>query len=90
MHPLNLIVVTTIFAFIAFTPASAGQEMPMYQFPQANQMPVLPQPTQRPRDVTCTPAPAPQGGTTAATANASSSEAHYHVVDGKCVPVGGN
>ena len=93
MHPLKLIPITAIFAVIAFAPVSAGPEMPMYQFPQANQIPVLPPIAPRPRDVACTPATAPtaQGGTTVANASVSSSEAqHYHVVDGKCVPVDGN
>ena len=92
MRPLNLIPVTAILAAIAFAPAAAGPEMPMYQFPQANQMPMLPQPTPQPRDVACTPAtaPVPQGGTAVVNANVSSNEAHYHVVDGKCVPAGGN
>jgi hypothetical protein len=91
MRPLNLISVTTIFAVIAFAPAAAGPEMPMYQFPQANQMSTLPPPTLRPRDVACTPVttPAPQGGTAVANASVSASEAHYHVVDGKCIPAGG-
>jgi hypothetical protein len=91
MRLLNLISVTTIFAVIAFAPASAGPEMPMYQFPQANQMSTLPQPTLRSHDVACTPVaiPAPRDGTAVADANVSSSEARYHVVDGKCVPVGG-
>jgi hypothetical protein len=92
MRPLALIPVTAIFAVFAFAPASAGPEMPMYQFPQANRMPMLPQPEPRSRDVACTPATAPaaQGGTAVVNANASSREAHYHVVDGKCVPAGGN
>jgi hypothetical protein len=91
MRPLNLISVTAIFFVAAFAPASAGPELPMYQFPQANQMPMLPQPTLRPRDVACTPVtpPAPQGGTIVANADVSSKEAAYHVVEGKCVPVGG-
>jgi hypothetical protein len=91
MRPLNLISVTTIFAVIAFAPAAAGPEMPMYQFPQANQMSTLPQPTLQSRDVACTPVttPAPQGGTAVANAKVSLGAARYHVVDGKCVPAGG-
>jgi hypothetical protein len=90
MRPLILIAVTPLFALMALTPAFAGQEMPMYQMPQANQMQTLPQPTLKPRDVACTPATAPQDATKVATADATVSQERYHVVDGKCVPAGPN
>jgi hypothetical protein len=92
MRPLNLIAVTLLFVPVTLASVSAGQEMPMYQMPQANQMQTLPPPALKPRDVACTPAttPVPQGTTNVATADATVSQTPYHVVDGKCVPVGGN
>lgn len=92
MRPQSLIAVTTIFAVMVFAPATAGPEMPMYQFPQVNQIPILPQIAPRPREVACMPttAPSPQGEATVAASTTSSGSARYHVVDGKCVPVGAN
>jgi len=92
MRPLKTAFITAAFAVIALAPVYAGSEMPMYQFPQANRMSMLPQPTQRSHDVACAPVAAPvsQGGTGVANANVSPGGARYHIVDGKCVPVGRN
>lgn len=88
MRLLHLIAVA-ITALASGVPALAGPEMPMYQFPQSKQMQMLPPP--KPRDVSCTPAttPSPQGDTQVMTADATANHGRFHVVDGKCVPMGG-
>jgi hypothetical protein len=74
-------------------PASAGPEMPSYQFPQANQIPMLPSsmagdntPVMHP---ICTPAQTAPSNQVAA-AETTAAQPKYHVVDGKCVPDSGN
>jgi hypothetical protein len=88
------------FALAAsLAPAFAGPEMPMYQFPQANQIPMLPDPSTKPGAGTqterpCVPeenppgAPAqnsPDATTPVAVAAVSTGEQKYHLVGGKCV-----
>ena len=87
-------IATLALAVLAMaSPAFAGPELPMYQMPQANRMPMLPDPASKPghfAGTPCTPVQGPQSEPSqTVTADATTATQKYHLVDGKCVVDGG-